>query len=288
MIRFCFAAPMIAMLTLGVVSVAVADPAPTENHMQVGVDSYGWKEYSANGTGGVSESGSLLSLGDGWDDLRRIDSGPIYGADGNIYFGRVNYSGYSQNLQTGTQTPLSSTANYYGLHVAGLGGYRFARDLLGLDLFGGGVLDFWNRSIANATDANGTPTSGYTEDYTILDLKFGTGLFQEMGSWSYRFEIGAKYPIYILEHVNLYDGLNLSPGKKASAFAKLNFELGPEFRNHFGLILSYDSYRFSPSALKMLTNGGVPVTDQNGNPLYGYQPESDQDVYRISLAYYFR
>jgi len=277
----------VAVLICAVANAAVADEL-ARVHVQVGVDQYGWKEYFSNGGTAVTESGPLLTLGAGWDNLRRVNSGRIYSVGARAYSGQVNYTGYSQNLQTGALTPLTSRTNYDGVQFDGFGGYRLARDLFGVDFLGGGGLDAWHRSLGNATDANGNTSSGYQETYLILNAKLGTGFFQDFGSWSYRIQAGAKYPVYTFEHVNYLDGIDLSPGKRVSPFAKLEFEFGPVIRNHFGLILSYESYRFSPSAAKPLTNGGVPVVDHSGNVLYAYQPESHQDVYRLSGAYYFR
>lgn len=249
---------------------------PQQTYVQAGVQQYDWKEFSTNGGPLDKESGPMFTVGAGVSDFRRVDSGPIFRTGGRLYLGTLDYDG-----QTQAGIPLTTKSNYSGLQFEVLGGYRFARWLRGIDLFGGGGWEYWNRSLQNTLAADGSPAYGYREQYYILYTRFGAGYFQEFGSWSYRIKAGGKYPLYTFEHANLGDGLNLAPGRDLSGFARVSFEFGPSTQSHFGLILSYDTYRFSQSSPKLLTNGGVPVG-------YFVQPESHRDIYGIRGVYYFR
>ncbi len=284
----CGLAPAVfAVLALGVSPMAASSDL-TRVHLQAGIEHYEWKEFFSDGATAVKETGPFPTVGGGWDDLRRDSEGSLYGVDGYAYLGRVDYSGFSQDLNTGTLTPLQSHTDYNGVHATGFGGYRFMRGRYGLDLIGGGGLDSWRRSLGTALDAAGNVSSGYVENYAIVNARLAAALFRDLGSWSYRVQAGAKYPVYTYEHVSFLDGMDLSPGKRTSFFGEVSFEFGPPDRSHYGLSLGFDSYRFSPSDPKLLTYNGLPVTDQYGRPLYSYQPKSEQTIYTLNLSYYFR
>ncbi len=268
-----YALALFALLAAACNVAAASDQQQTSIH--VGVQQYDWKEFDTSGSVLDKESGPMLTIGGAFDNFRRINSGPIYDVNGQFYVGNLNYDG-----QTQAGVPLKTKSDYTGLQFEGLGGYRFEKHLTGLDLFGGGGWDMWSRAIKDGTTSAGTPSLGYTETYFILYARLGAGFFQELGSWSYNFRAGAKVPLYTTEYANLADGLTLSPGKKASAFARFEMEFGPSTRNHFGIILSYDSFRFSESNPELLTSGGAPVG-------YFVQPESHRDVYGVRGVYYF-
>ena len=249
---------------------------PRQTYMQAGLEQYDWKEFSSTGSILDKESGPLFTLGAGVSNFRRIDSGPIYQAGGELYLGTLDYDGETQS-----GIPLTTKSDYSGVQLEGLGGYRFVRWPHGVDLFGGGGWEYWSRSIQDALAANGSPAYGYLEQYYVLYAKLGAGFFQEFGSWSYRIKAGGKYPFYTYEHANLGDGLSLSPGRELSGFARISVEFGPGTRDHFGLILSYDSFRFSQSNAQLLTVAGAPAG------LF-VQPRSHRNVYAIRGVYYFR
>ncbi len=66
-----------------------------------------------------------------------------------------------------------------------------------------------------------------------------------------------------------------------SGFARITFEFGPSTQDHFGLILSYEGFRFSQSGTQMLTVSGAAAG-------YYSQPESYRNVYGMRGVYYFR
>ncbi|MDA8364009.1 MAG: hypothetical protein M0Z84_09385 [Gammaproteobacteria bacterium] len=249
---------------------------PHEVYVQAGLEQYNWKEFNSSGSTLDRESGPLFVVGAGVDNFRRGTSGPIYQADGRLYWGTLVYDGQTQG-----GVPLTTHSGYTGLRGEGLGGYRFARWRHGVDLFGGAGWEYWSRSLQNALAVNGSPAFGYQEQYSILYSKLGVGFYREFGSWSYRIKVGGKYPLYTYEYANLGDGLRLSPGREWSGFARVTVEFGPDTRSHFGLVVSYDSLRFSRSSPALLTVVGAPSG-------YYVQPESHRDVYSIRGVYYFR
>ncbi len=269
-----------AVLTAGVGHVAQAHDAwnfgPRETYVQAGLQQYDWKEFSSAGGILDKESGPMTTVGAGVNDFRRIGSGPLYQVGGRVYFGTVDYNG-----QTQSGIPLTTNSDYIGLKFEGLAGYRFVRWHHGIDLVGGGGWEYWSRSIQNALAVDGSPAYGYLEQYNVLYAKLGVGFSKDFGTWSYRVLAGGNYPLYTHEHANLGDGLNLSPGRELSGFAGVTFEFGPSTKDHFGLILSYESFRFSQSSAKMLTVSGAAGG-------YYVQPESYRNIYGIRGVYYFR
>ncbi len=249
---------------------------PYPYFLYAGVEQYDWQEFSGSGTTLDRESGPLLTVGGGVSNLRQATHGLVYRAGIRLYGGTIDYDG-----QTLGGTPLTTHSDYTGATVAGLAGLRFGRQQRGIDLFAGGGLDSWLRSLRDARTVNGTPAYGYSEQYDILYGELGAGLFGNYGSWSWRIRAGGKYPLYTFEHVNLGDGFNLFPGRELSGFARASLEFGPPDRPHLGLSASYDSFRFSASSPELLTFSGTP----DG---YYIQPRSHQDIYGISATYYFR
>ncbi len=249
---------------------------PRETYVQAGMEQYDWKEFTPTGSTLDAESGQLATMGAGVTNFARVGQGPIYRAGARVYLGTIGYDGQTQG-----GIPLTTLSDYQGTQIEGLGGYQFTRWQHGIDLFGGVGWEYWSRSLRNANAVNGTSAYGYDEQYTVLYSKLGVGLSGDRGSWSYRIKVGGTLPVYTYEYVNLGDGLGLTPGRQWSGFARFTVDFGPASRNHFGLVLSYDSYRFSRSSPEQLTVSGVPSG-------YYVQPQSHRDVYAIRGIYYFR
>lgn len=253
---------------------ATAQAADTNQaSVQFGAQSFRWREFDDTGGRLLQEKGARFTVGAAFDNFRREDSGVLYGVNGKIYLGSVNYDG-----QTQSGTPATADASYVGLNIEGQGGYRFGRRI-GLDVFGALGIDDWLRSINDGRTTTGTVAYGYDEYYTILYGKAGLGFFQLLDGWRYMLQAGVKMPLFTSEHVDLGSGVDLEPGLKPSAFANFQFDFGSGRHDRFGVALYYDSYRFSESDPELLTDGG--------STYLVVQPRSHMDIYGLRLSYYF-
>ncbi len=252
--------------------------------VQVGAESFYWREFDA-GLRLLEEKGARLRVGVGLDNFQRVDSGFLYGMDGAVHLGRVDYDGQACSVVNPAQcVPYKSDTDYFGLELEGLGGFRFAQAKHGVEIFGGMGVDSWLRKIKA-----GDGVAGAKEEYFVLNSKFGAGFFHRLDSWSYHLQAGIKYPFYVYEYVlqDTADDLDLSPRGRASGFANFRVNLAPRARNPVSLIVYYDSYRFAESDLELQTVNGAPLVIA-GNTYYARQPESRQDVFGIQLAIQFR
>jgi hypothetical protein len=270
----------IALWTLlGLLPQAHADQGSAIS-MLTGVEQYRWREFDTDKRQLLEESGQRYSVAANYDNLRRLNSGGLYSVGGKFYLGSVDYDGETQL----TSIPVQSTTTYVGIQVDAVGGYRFASHMQGLDLFAGGGLDFWTRSIDDSYAPGLGPVYGGDEDYYTVFSKIGMGYFHQMGKVSQYLQAGVKYPVYVYEYAyqTNADNLTLHPKGRASFFARYRWEFGNTGRVHWGATLYFDSYRFSQSNLVLDTANGVPT---------GYvvwQPESHQDVYGLQIGLYFR
>jgi len=239
--------------------------------VQGGFERFRWQEFD-NGARLLEESGTLLAIGATWNNFRRSDPGTLYNLNGRRYLGQVNYDGQACTL-SGSCVPSKTRTNYDGLQGEGLAGYHFG-DQFGFDLLAGVGGDIWLREIKDTATA-----SGGIENYLILYTKLGAGLSINNEQSAYRFHLGIKYPFFTYEHADGVDGgVDLSPGKRMSGFAKFDAEFGAKNQTHFGLTIYYDSYRFSTSPREPATIGGIPALV--------WQPESHMDIIGVQLAYY--
>ncbi len=263
----------------GFLSVAHADQSPAVS-VAGGVEQFVWREFATDQRELLEESGQRFSMAVAYDNLRRLNSGPVYSLGGKVYVGSVDYDGETQL----TSIPVQSTTTYFGAQVDALGGYRFAARLHGLDLLAGGGLDFWLRSIDDTYVQGLGYVSGADEDYYVFNAKFALGYFHEMGQARHYLQAGVKYPFYVYEYAYSpgSDDLVLHPRGRASLFAKYQWEFGSATRNRWGVTFYYDSYRFSQSNVKFDTLNDVPTG------FIVWQPESHQDVYGIQVGLYFR
>ncbi|MEJ2554619.1 MAG: hypothetical protein P8079_11770, partial [Gammaproteobacteria bacterium] len=86
----------------------------------VGTQAFAWREYDGGGNRLLKENGSRFTLGGFYGNLTAAPRGWIYRADGDIYFGSVDYDG-----QTQSGLPVKTDVYYSGVRVQGIGGYRF-------------------------------------------------------------------------------------------------------------------------------------------------------------------
>lgn len=262
---------------LGFLPQAYADQSPAVSILG-GVEQFVWREFAPDKREYLEESGQRYSVALAYDNLRRLNSGPVYSLGGKLYLGAVDYDGETQL----TSIPVQSTTTYFGAQVDALGGYRFAGRLHGLDLLAGGGLDFWLRSIDDTYVQGLGYVSGADENYYVFNAKLALGYFHEMGQARHYLQAGVKYPFYVYEYAYQAgdDDVTLNPKGRASLFAKYQWEFGSATRNRWGATLYYDSYRFSQSEAERVTINGVPYTVR--------QPESRQDVVGLQVGLYFR
>lgn len=246
--------------------------------ISAGVEQFLWREFNQSGRELVEESGQRYSVAFAYDNLRRLNPGAVYSFGGKLYAGAVDYDGETQI----SSIPVQSTSNYFGVQFDALGGFRFAQRLHGLDLLAGGGVDIWLRSIDDTYSPVVGPVSGGDEDYFTFNAKLGLGYFHEMGKARHYLQVGVKYPFYVYEYayVSSSDDLILNPKGRLSVFAKYQWEFGIAARQHWGLALYYDSYRFDQSDPERVVEFGVPA--------WYVQPQSHQDTYGLQVSYHFR
>ncbi len=240
--------------------------------LQAGVEKFRWQEFN-NGSRILEERGTLFNIGATLSTFRRSDPGTLYNLNGRLYLGQVDYDGQACNIISNNCIPSKTHTNYNGLQGEGLAGYHFG-DQFGFDLLGGAGIDNWIREIKDTATAGGA-----IEDYVIFYAKLGAGLSINSEQWAYRFHAGIKYPFLTYEHSDAADnGVDLTPGKRVSGFAKFDAEFGAKNQPHFGLTIFYDSYRFGMSPRESVTIQGLPKLM--------WQPESHMDIIGAQLAYY--
>ncbi|MBB5021144.1 hypothetical protein [Desulfurispira natronophila] len=283
-------ASTLALLSAALTStatLATADDSQLRLRAKAGFEHFTWEEQH-EGQRVVKESGVRWVAGLSWDNLNTAKEGWLLSLDGEFYFGSPDYSGLTQvqdpELIKFDDLEASSTTSYFGNRYEAQLGYRRPAENIHIDVLGGLGLDMWTRDIKTATvtanDGDTAKASAPKEQFLVLYTRAGAGLGWQMGNFQHRLQAGIKYPIYIDEYVDAL-GAQLSPGKKASPFAR--WEVTPlavvQGEAGWGLSLYYDTYRFETSA---------PVYMQVGDEQLAYrQPQSDQDQLGLLLHYYF-
>ncbi len=154
-----------ALLMFGVVADASADLG-----IQAGVESFRWREYGASGAQLLEESGPRFHVGVDWRLPIGADRHWLLETQGSLYYGKVDYDGQACTL-TGTCRPFVSKSEYSGATGEITMAWRFDGDSGG-EIFGGGGLDIWERSIKG--DAT---VQGGTEDWSTINLLAGGGWY---------------------------------------------------------------------------------------------------------------
>lgn len=227
---------------------------------------YGWKEFGADGSELLSESGTQFGIG--------VKPKLAFGAtkrwfvkgDLALYFGTVDYRGHLFD-RLGNLTPFNTTVGYFGFESVSSVGHAIPlspnAELSHTVGFG---VEHWSREI----DKGGT--HGYTEIYTVplVDLNiegtFFLGTNAQLTPW-----VGMRIPLSISESIDLSKtqlggpaDLSLSPG------------VSPRYR--FGADGSF--YRF-------LVSFSFEAWTLNTSPVdRGYhQPESTRKVLMLKIGY---
>lgn len=235
------------------------------------MESFTWREFDG-GVQILKESGPRFGVGFAYahEFPNHMTVKPRIELNG----GSVDYDG-----QTQAGVPASTTTNYFG--------FKFELDLGGkvrmwpgavFEPFGGFGFRSWFRDIEDTVAADGTPATGYTEDWTTFYGRLGFRGEQELGQMNKLFlEAGVKLPIHTENYIDdenvSYEDITLEPGNKPSFFA----EAGVKLQN-FKISAFYDSMRFK-------TSPTVVVYDPFVSGYVAYQqPRSDADMYGLRIG----
>ncbi len=252
-------------------------PRPSLN---VGIERFVWEEF----TGGqrlLKEDGIRFAVGLKKDTLDRPWPGPLYGIEGRLYFGQVEYDGQTQSdVSAFDGLPLQADTLYVGALGEAWIGQRFG-GRRAIDLLAGIGVNNWVREIQASQTMSGNTvvqTGDAVEQYFILYTKFGVGFYRRAANHYSHLQIGGKYPFYTYEYVDDID-LALEPGKEWSGYAQLRIGSTRRSDTRFDVTVYYDSFRFGQSPAEPFTRNGIAYI--------GFQPESHMDVIGLTVGMYF-
>jgi hypothetical protein len=249
--------------------------APFDFGFKAGLEHFLWEEFEDDGSKLLDESGVRYMLSGFLGNTLRTNQNFIYHADAKLYFGDVDYDGQTQD-----RVPVTSDTNYTGFLVEGEVGYRAgnASGNFAWDIVARGGFDSWVRQIDNSRDVTGRAVRGITEQYTILNLRAGTGPYWQAGNWQGRFIAGFKLPLLTNEYISKEDSgfdddVTLEPKGRVSPFLNFYSYVRLTDKLLFTIEAFYDSYRFDAS--------DPEVVGVNGETILVWQPESSQDNYGL-------
>jgi len=240
--------------------------------LYLALEDYQWQEF-VHGSRLLEESGFLYGLGFVYST--ELDDHLTLRPAAEIFGGTVDYEG-----QTVTRLAASTDTNYFGVKVeCDLGRrYRSGRNLV-IEPFGGLGLRAWTRDLEDTTLSDGTPASGYPEDWVSLYGRLGLRGSGELSAQKRFFaQAGVKAPLY--NRMTAYQSeiggqdLTFHPGKQPSFFA----EAGVRTERFTGSIF-YEGIRFEQSE-SIITIEGLEEFEN-------FQPESRADLYGVKLGVAF-
>lgn len=254
---------------------AISQAVPFDFGGKAGFENFKWEEFDDDGSKLLEESGARFTISGFLSNSFKVNRGFIYGAEAKFYGGEVDYDGQTQD-----GVPAKSDTTYNGMMLEGEAGFRAGsiNGGFGWDFIGRAGFDFWTREIDDTTDILGRSVRGGTEQYTILNLRFGTGPSWQAGRWKARFIAGIKYPFATNEFISeddsgLDDDVDLEPKGRVSGYLNFSNHIQLTEKVYLRLDAFYDSYRFDKS--------DPETTSLNGVPVRVWQPESTQDNYGI-------
>ena len=242
-----------------------------ESTVYLAADSFTWKEFGDDGSRLLKESGTLY--GAGFTYMKEFGDHMTLKPAVEIFGGSVDYDGHTQSM-----IPATTRVDYVGIKLEGDLGRRFrpAQNLF-IEPFGGLGLRAWERNLRDGTTADGTPTTGYREEWFTLHARVGVrGGVDFSGRKQLFAEAGVKLPLYNENTAYLSDStdITLHPGRKDSLFAEAGVKI-----NNFKGSLFYDSMRFSKSNTVITTDGRFFYLN--------WQPKSTADIYGVKLGFVF-
>jgi len=265
---------MSALVALGSEAPAAAFGGVREFSAYPSLQYFTWEEF-VGGRRILQEKGLLYGAGAAVAlDLLQTDAGVLtLRGKGELFGGVVDYDG-----QTQASLPANTDVSYFGTRAEGGVGWAFPLASSRIEPFVGLGYRWWLRDIHDTTTTDPSQpgmiqAQGYTEQwesaYTKLGLAFSHLLSRE---WRLAVEAGGKYPFY---NANTFDlglgSMTVKPEPRWSAFA----ELGARYRQ-LRLTLFYEGYRVDQSPVRR--RGTVEF----------FQPQSNEDIVGISVAWCFR
>ncbi len=155
----------------------------------IGTEWFSWESTEP----ATSEAGPRLTLTLSADNFHRYERGAVFGLEGRVYGGRVDFTEGSESDKT-TET----TSDYLGLRLEGLLGYGGNRTNIFVVL----GADTWQRSIRDYLTAD-TRVEGFKEKHLIVYGKLG-GTVREYDYYTdlgfplpFEISAGFKFPIFV-------------------------------------------------------------------------------------------
>jgi hypothetical protein len=265
---------MSALVALGSEAPAAAFGGVREFSAYPSLQYFTWEEF-VGGRRILQEKGLLYGAGAAVVlDLLQTDAGVLtLRGKVELFGGVVDYDG-----QTQASLPANTDVSYFGTRAEGGVGWAFPLASGRLEPFVGLGYRWWLRDIHDTTTTDpsqpGTiQVQGYTEQWESAYMKLGLAFSHLLSrEWRLVVEAGGKYPFY---NANTFDlglgSVTVKPEPRWSAFA----ELGARY-HQLRLTLFYEGYRVDQSPGRR--HGTVEF----------FQPQSNEDIVGISVAWCFR
>ena len=247
---------LLVLLWIPLISVA------EEIQFSAGIESFQWEEFDNNGRKLLREAGVRYvaeAVGE-----KGVGQNLAMDFRGRLYSGDVDYDG-----ETLGGKPVTTDTGYNGYrlemgltHITAIHLNQSNDEWRHRIAFG---VDSWSRDLQDSALSDGTPVTGYEEQYTATYVTVGATYVRNM-AWALR--LGAKLPFFTTEKLKL-GGLDLTlhPEGQLSLFAGVDIPINAQWQ----IDLRYDSYRFAQS-----------------DPQFGYQqPESHQTTFGAAVSYRF-
>lgn len=264
--KHCLNTPVCAAALFAFPLIAHADFSTS---VYTAIEQYQWQESpSYTGAQTVKINGPQLRIG--LTIATPLQAVPItLAGDASAYLGNLRYASQTPDVSNGDLIPYSSSAGIigYNLHIDAI--YTEMGDYL-QPIFALGY-EGWQRNIDSGTvneSVGAVSVASYSENWNMAYGKLGfRGRFHRL-MWN----AGMKLPFAVNDH-NSYVAANLHPVGELSGYLGAQYALA----QHWLVGLSYESTRFSSSAQINSPSLGIQV----------YQPQSNQDVYALSLHHAF-
>jgi hypothetical protein len=226
---------------------------------------YVWKEFKDNGQRWLTESGPRFVFG--VSEMPVKDRGWLFGAQGKVYYGEVDYDG---RLQDGTPdgTPYKSTTVYFGGVFEPQLVYRkpFNKSRYAFDTTVGIGFEGWVRDLSSDTDIH-----GYVENWYTFYLRGGIAV-QAPHQKGWTAGAGFKLPFYTIEEVDMTRNFGMMTTLYPQMMISPYGFLGYRFTKGFSLQATFDSFWFNKSSY-----------DRSGS----HQPESQRWSVGLSAQLHF-
>jgi hypothetical protein len=236
-----------------------------------------WKE-SNHGTQLLKEDGFLYGAGAAIRvDLLKTETGSLMlKGKAELFGGVVDYDGQTQPPNP---LPVKTDVTYIGARGESDLGWRFPLQDFSIEPFAGIGYRWWLRDLHDSTafdpvQRRNVSVGGYTEYWQTVYTRLGARMDYTLSDSLKLFgEAGAKYPFYNSNTIEFTDvgEKTIRPGSAWSAFV----EIGARYKR-FRPAVFYEGFRYSQSPL-------VPI---GGNRAI-FQPESESDIFGISLGWAF-